>query len=208
MDTVYTIGHSNQSLERFVSLLSTHEVTAVGDVRSHPYSTANPQFDRETLAVALESLKIAYVYLGKELGARTEDPSCYLDGKVQYDRLAATSNFQEGRERVRRGMQNFRVALMCAEGEPLACHRTILVSRYLQEAGVSVSHILRNGTLEDHHASMERLRSMLGLDESHFFRDKRDAITEAYRLQGEKIAYKPVALNERKEESRSLHKGQ
>src|SRR6185369_13260271 len=124
-----------QSLESFLSALGTHRVTAIADVRSYPYSNANPQFDRETLAEALETAGIAYVYLGKELGARTDDPTCYVNEKVQYDRLAQTKSFEEGLARVHRGMEKYQVALMCAEGEPLACHRTILVARYLQESG-------------------------------------------------------------------------
>ena len=205
--TVYTIGHSNQSLESFLSALHTHCITAIADVRSYPYSNANPQFDREALAEALEAARIAYVYLGKELGARTDDPSCYVDGKVQYGRLAQTKSFQEGLGRVQRGTEKYRVALMCAEGEPLACHRTILVSRYLHESGLAVKHILRDASLEDHEASMARLARLLDLDGNHFFRDKSEVISEAYRIQGEKIAYKPTAPNERDQEPRSLAKG-
>ena len=206
-NTVYTIGHSNQSLESLLSALRTHGITAVADVRSYPYSNANPQFDREALAEALEAAQIVYVYLGKELGARTDDPSCYVDGKVQYDRLAQTKSFKEGLARVRRGMGKYKLALMCAEGEPLACHRTILVSRYLQESGLAVKHILRDASVENHEASMARLARLLDLDSNHFFRDKSEVISEAYRIQGEKIAYKPTPANDRDQEPRSLAKG-
>ncbi len=205
--TLYTIGHSNQSLESFLSALRTHCITAIADVRSYSYSNANPQFDREALAEALEAARIAYVYLGKELGARTDNPSCYVDGKVQYDRLAQTKSFQEGLARVQRGMEKYRVALMCAEGEPLACHRAILISRYLHESGIAVRHILRDATLEDHEASMARLARQLELDGNHFFRDRSEVISEAYRIQGEKIAYKRTPANEQDQERRSLAKG-
>jgi len=202
--TVCTIGHSNQSLESFLSALRTHSITAVADVRSYPYSNANPQFDRENLAGALEGARIVYVYLGKELGARTDDPSCYVNGKVQYDRLAQTKSFEEGLARVRRGIEKYQLALMCAEGEPLACHRAILVSRYLHEAGLAVKHILRDASLEGHEASMARLARMLHLDDNHFFRDKSEWIFETYRIQGEKIAYKPTMPDQ---ESRSFARG-
>jgi uncharacterized protein (DUF488 family) len=203
-NTVYTIGHSNQSIESFLSALRTHSITAVADVRSCAYSNANPQFDRETLTDALERAGIVYVYLRKELGARTDDPSCYINGKVQYDRLAQSKSFEEGLARVRRGIEKYKVALMCAEGEPLACHRTILVSRYLHEAGLAVKHILRDASLEDHKSTMTRLARLLDLDDNHFFRDKSEMISEAYRIQGEKIAYKPLTPDR---QSRSAAKG-
>ncbi len=201
---VFTIGHSSQSIESFLSALRRYDITAVADVRSYPYSNANPQFDRETLTDSLEAVRISYVYLGKELGARTDNQSCYINGKIQYDRLAQTKNFEEGLARVRRGVEKYQVALMCAEGEPLACHRAILVSRYLQEAGLAVKHILRDASLEDHEASMARLARMLDLDANHFFRDKSEIIFEAYRIQGEKIAYKLATPDQ---ESRSVANG-
>src|SRR5579859_1320782 len=130
-ETLYTVGHSNRTLEELLAALKAHGITAIADVRSQPYSKMHPQFDREALAASLKAEGIAYVFLGKELGARTPDSSCYEDGKVQFDRLARTASFQEGLERVREGMEQYRVALLCAEREPLACHRTILVSREL-----------------------------------------------------------------------------
>jgi uncharacterized protein (DUF488 family) len=156
-----------------------------------------------TLTDALERARIVYVYLGKELGARTDDPSCYVNGKVQYDRLAQTKSFEEGLTGVRRGIEKFQVALMCAEGEPLACHRAILVSRYLHDAGLAVKHILRDASLEGHEASMARLARTLYLADDHFFRDKSQWILEAYRIQGEKIAYRPTT----DQASRSFAKG-
>jgi uncharacterized protein (DUF488 family) len=127
-DAVYTIGHSTHSIGRFVELLKSHSVTAVADVRSQPYSRMNPQFSREPLKEALRNANIKYVFLGKELGARSENKSCYRDGQVQYDLLAQTDLFKRGIERVKEGARTYRIALMCAEKEPLECHRTILVA--------------------------------------------------------------------------------
>src|SRR5439155_9113013 len=125
-DTVFTIGHSTHPQERFISLLRQHGITALCDVRSTPYSRMNPQFNREELAGALLAQDIEYRFLGKELGARSDDPHCYEAGKVQYERLAETTQFQYGLKRVLKGMkEGFRVVLMCAEKEPLECHRTI-----------------------------------------------------------------------------------
>src|SRR5215475_3029226 len=109
-ETLYTIGHSNRSLEEFLEALKAHGITAIADVRSQPYSRMNPQFDREALSASLKAEGIAYVFLGKELGARSPDSSAYEDGKVQFERLARASIFQEGLDRVRQGMAQFRVA--------------------------------------------------------------------------------------------------
>jgi uncharacterized protein (DUF488 family) len=125
---LYTIGHSTHSLEKFIALLKQQGITALCDVRSKPYSCMNPQFNRENLKRSLRENGIAYIFLGKELGARSEDPSYYVCGKVQYDRLARSALFQKGIIRVRSGMRDFRLALMCAEKDPLECHRTILES--------------------------------------------------------------------------------
>jgi len=81
-ETIFTIGHSTRTLQVFLSLLVENELTAVADVRSQPYSRVNPQFNREPLAEFLANHNIAYVFLGEELGARSRDPACYVDGKV------------------------------------------------------------------------------------------------------------------------------
>src|SRR5258708_17511589 len=92
----------------------------------------NPQFKLEKLKETLPAQGIEYRFLGKELGARSDDPNCYENGKVQYDRLAETELFKYGLKRVLRGMRDdFRIALMCVENEPLECRRTILVARHL-----------------------------------------------------------------------------
>jgi len=156
---IYTIGHSNHPAERFIELLRQHDIGAVADVRSLPFSRFNPQFNREKLASALRAAGIHYVFLGQELGARTKDPSLLdSDGRVSYAKLARSEPFQRGLERVIVGMREHRIALMCAERDPLQCHRTLLISPELERAGVPVTHILPDGRLEAHAQLMERLQ--------------------------------------------------
>jgi uncharacterized protein (DUF488 family) len=107
---VFTIGHSTHSIEKFIALLTMHGIQAVADVRSSPFSKFNPQFNRENLQNSLKASGIRYVFLGKELGARSEDPACYVADKVQYDRLAKTPLFQSGLDRVIEGANNYRIA--------------------------------------------------------------------------------------------------
>jgi uncharacterized protein (DUF488 family) len=186
---VFTIGHSTHSVERLIDLLSRHGISAVADVRSQPYSRVNPQFNRESLRAALKAAGISYVFMGRELGARTDDRSCYVDGKVQYDLLARTQPFQEGLERVAQGSSKYCIALMCAEKDPLTCHRTILVCRHLVARGLSVQHILHSGRLESHEDAMVRLMSELGISERELFRSREDLEREAYARRGDQIAY-------------------
>jgi uncharacterized protein (DUF488 family) len=188
-NSVYTVGHSTHASQHFLDLVARHEITAVADVRSQPYSRMNPQFNRETLRANLKTAGISYVFLGRELGARSEDQSCYLDGKVQYDRLAQTDLFREGIDRLVQGLSNHRIALMCAEKDPLTCHRSILVCRSLVEREIQVEHILDNGRLESHVDALTRLLLELGIEHADLFRNRQDLISEAYARRGDQIAY-------------------
>jgi uncharacterized protein (DUF488 family) len=189
-NTVFTIGHSTHPQERFIALLRQHDITALCDVRSAPYSRINPQFNREELECALEKHGILYRFLGRELGARSDDPYCYEGGRVQYERLANTNLFKRGLRRVLRGMKDgFRIALMCAEKEPLECHRAILVARHLGPLGVTVAHIHADGHIESHEVALSRLMQMVNLPENNMFYSREVLLADAYRRQGERIAY-------------------
>ena len=188
--TVLTVGHSTHALEAFVALLRQHGVTAVADVRSAPYSRFNPQFNREPLAEALGSEGVRYVYLGKELGGRSEDPACHEGGRIRYDRVAATQSFRSGLARVVDGATRYRIALMCAEKEPLHCHRTLLVARALDEQGVDVAHIHADGALEPHRAAMDRLLDLRNLPrEGDLSGTREEFIDMAIARQAQRAAY-------------------
>lgn len=176
-------------MEKFLDLLAAHQIEVIADVRSHPYSRYNTEFNREYLQAELRAAGIDYVFLGRELGARSEDASCYINGKAKYDLLAQTPLFRKGIERITKGIRNHRVALMCAEKDPLTCHRAILVCRRLEIDGISTKHILENGLLETHEDSIARLRKELGLPEKDLFRTTDEIIEEAYELRGREIAY-------------------
>ena len=195
-DAVYTIGHSTHSIERFMALLRQHSVTALCDVRSRPYSRMNPQFNRESLKKDLREAGIKYVFLGEELGARSEDKSCYRNGQVQYDLLAKTALFRRGIDRIKDGAREYRVALMCAEKEPLECHRTILVARRLFEEGAPVMHIHADGHVEEHSQAIERLITMLRVPTADMFRSQDAVVSDAYQHQAEQIAYREQTSSE------------
>ncbi len=187
--TVYTIGHSNGTAERLLALLNQHGIAIIADVRSQPYSRFNPQFNREELASVLKTSGLEYVFLGRELGARSNDPACYREGRAQYSLIARTPVFERGIERLRAGMENLRVAILCAEKEPLSCHRSILIGRYLHERSFDVRHILEDGSLEDHDSSLLRLLALHGMQESNLFYTKDELVAIAYERQAEQIEY-------------------
>ena len=171
------------------ALLEQHSVDAIADVRSVPYSRWQPQYNREDLTEALKAQGIAYVFLGKELGARSDDPQCYENGRVQYRSLAETPLFQSGIERIRDGSRHRRIALMCAEKDPLDCHRTILVARELVASGMDVTHILEDGSLEPHDETIKRLSEQLRLPVQDLFLTPDELEDRAYAEQERRIAY-------------------
>ena len=193
--SVLTIGHSTHAMEAFIDLLKRHGVTALADVRAAPYSRFNPQFNRETLTSNLDARGIAYVFLGRELGGRSEDPACYDDGRISYVRLGGTSSFQKGLDRVAQGATGHQIALMCAEKEPLECHRSLLVAPALEARGVSVAHIRSEGALECHGDAMRRLLTLHGLhdsieDQRLFPRSFAERITDAIARQAHRFAHR------------------
>jgi len=191
--TVFTIGHSTHPIDQFIGLLEQHGITALCDVRSSPYSQFNPQFNQEELKASLREHGVKYVYLGKELGARSNDSSCYRNGKVQFDILAQTNLFKSGLERIRKGSEEYSAALMCAEKDPIECHRTILVSRELEKEGFAVIHILGDGDVEAHESAIDRLVKNLKLNHGDLFMSEDELREKAYKIQGDAIAY---TLNE------------
>ncbi len=146
---LYTIGHSNHDEERFVELLKRHSIEVLADVRSQPFSRYSPQFNRDVLSSMLAGQSIQYLFMGDQLGGRPPGDG-FLDdeGHVLYFRVAEADFFRQGIARLKQGIQNYRVAIMCSEEDPLVCHRHRLVARVLHEQGTEVQHIRADGRLE------------------------------------------------------------
>ncbi|MCI5148865.1 MAG: DUF488 domain-containing protein, partial [Candidatus Electrothrix sp. MAN1_4] len=100
---------------------------------------------------------MSYVFIGDLCGARIEEPSCCINGKVDYSLVAKNQKFLKGLERIKQGMQEYRIALMCAEKDPITCHRAILICRNLLSDEMKIKHILSDGTVEEHKESEQRL---------------------------------------------------
>lgn len=186
---IFTIGYSSFSIEVFLNTLKKYNITAIADVRSQPYSRFKPEFNRENLKGELNKSNIAYVFLGEECGARINDPKCFTDGKVDYRLVAINPTFNKGLERIKKGLEKFSIALMCAEKDPITCHRTILICRSLLSAGIKIKHILSNGRVEEHKNSEQRLMRLFNLNHPDMFHSEEQRLEDAYSRQGEKIAY-------------------
>src|SRR6266446_4605755 len=167
---IKTIGHSNHPIQRFVDLLTAGGVKLLVDVRSLPWSRRFPQFGKERLTQSLADAGIAYVH-ESALGGKPE-------GGASYDALAARPAFNAALARLIDRAQDTTVCLMCAEKEPLDCHRTVLVSRRLAERGVAIEHLLADGATRPHSDVEEALLAKsAGPD---LFEDRAARLARAY----------------------------
>ncbi len=193
--TLFTVGHSSRSIDEFIDLLREHNIEAIADVRSQPYSARFPHFSMQALQASLRGAGIRYVFLGRELGARRDEREVYENGQVRYERIVDTTLFQRGIDRVVNGSDRYRICLMCAEKDPLDCHRSVLISRHLQNYGINTMHILGKGLSETHSTSERRLAGeenvrpyQLQIKGDGF--DNDSAIDRAYALREQRITFR------------------
>jgi uncharacterized protein (DUF488 family) len=187
-----TVGHSNLPAETFMTLVQGAGVTAIADVRSVPFSRRFPWFSGPALAARLQGADVAYLPFGDALGGRPREPALYREGVADYEKMAATPQFRAGLDRIAAATGRFRVCLMCAEREPLDCHRCLLVGRVLEERGVRLGHILVDGAIEPHAATEERLLGRAGAADD-LFGGRAVRLTQAYRARALKVAARLMA---------------
>lgn len=224
---LYTVGHSNQTFEEFLQLLMPYEIDCVIDVRSMPYSKYTPQFNSECLKTQLNNQGIIYAHFGNEFGARRND--CLKDTEfkkkgiieirpqVNFELGVATEKFLHGVERLKKALSQGRhVSLMCSEADPLECHRFSFLSRYFNENGWNVRHIIRDGNTGEicwkSHEELEKqmilgyvaskkLQQLPGQGQLLLFQDFGDGYGEAqqrddaYRLKNHEIGWIPTDEN-------------
>lgn len=147
--TIHTIGHSNHSFSKFLSLLQAQQIEVLVDARSQPASRFSPHFSRKRLEAALAEAGVNYVFSGAEFGGRPKSAACYDEaGKVDYDRIEQQEFYQRGIEQLLELLPQHRVCLLCAEEDPASCHRRLLVARTLLRHGVQVRHLRGSGAVE------------------------------------------------------------
>ena len=149
MTRIYTIGHSNHTWERFRDLLRPHGIDVLVDVRSNPVSRFAPFANRRRLPTLLEQEGIHHVHMGGALGGKPADRSLYLpDGAPDYDKIGGKPEFLSGIEELVALGGERTVALMCAEEDPTHCHRSLLIGPALEQRGVTLTHIRKDGALQ------------------------------------------------------------
>jgi uncharacterized protein (DUF488 family) len=155
---VFTIGYGARTVDGLVSALRAHQIAFLVDVRTAPYSRFKPEFSKDALEQELKRQSIHYVYLGDALGGRPADPDCYVDDKVDYERVKGKDFYQAGIQRVRTAWQRgVRFVLMCSEGKPEQCHRSKLIGESLAALGIPVAHIDEHDQLRSQDEVIQRL---------------------------------------------------
>ena len=194
---LFTIGHSNIPPERFTTLLRAAGADTIADVRSVPASRFCPWFSAKNLAPLLAGANMDYLFLGDELGGRPRDPSLFRDGIADYEAMARPSSFRAGLDRLLSHAARHRLCLMCSEREPIDCHRCLLVARALAARGVTIGHILHDGSVESHAATERRLLELAGRDGDLFAAGQDARLAAAYRLRAPAVAYRGASAKRR-----------
>jgi uncharacterized protein (DUF488 family) len=192
---LFTIGHSNYELPVFLAALRRHQVSLVIDVRSRPQSGRFPQFNQSELEPSLRDAGFRYLFLGEELGGRPADPKAYReDGLVNYRARRKSYGFRAGLDRVLAELENSTVALLCAEEDPLSCHRFLMICPELVTAGVEPAHIRKGAVLESQSEAEKRLLEECDLasavEPSLFPVDRAGVLEDAYIKQAERHAFR------------------
>jgi uncharacterized protein (DUF488 family) len=193
---LFSIGHSNIPAERFIAMLRSAGVNAIADVRSTPVSRFCPWFSAKDLAPLLAGEGMAYLPYGDPLGGRPRSPALYRDGIADYEAMARQPEFEMGLDRLCAEAARRRVCMMCAEREPLDCHRCLLVARELTARGLTIGHILHDGAIELHEATEQRLLvlDVKNEDEPDLFQTGLgERLAAAYRRRTRAVAYRAKA---------------
>jgi uncharacterized protein (DUF488 family) len=194
---LFSVGHSVLALDAFLALLRGAGVTAVADVRSAPYSRRLPQFNRDDLRAALRAAGIEYVFLGEQLGGRPRDGNLYDERRVDYEKVRKGDVFKAGLARLLDETKRYVVAMLCAEEDPLDCHRGLMITPALVEEGAAPLHIRKGGAIETTAEMEERLlketRLREELEQPELFGpapDRAAVLAEAYRRRADKAAFR------------------
>ena len=199
---LFTVGHSILDFETFARLLKDHGVKLVADVRTLPQSARLPHFSQPAFENLLRAEHLEYLFLGEELGGRPDDADAYRpDGLVDYQARRKSYAFQAGVNRLQKELEGRLVAMMCAEEDPLECHRFLMIGPELTKRGIIPLHIRKGSRLETQEAAEDRLLADTGFEavaaNTLFPGARTDALEDAYRLQAEKFAFraKPHVLD-------------
>jgi uncharacterized protein (DUF488 family) len=192
--TLYTVGHSTHDIGHFLDLLKAYGVNCVVDVRTLAASRFNPQYNKGALSASLRDVGVTYIHMPEEFGARHTDPSLLTDGRVDFGKVRNSATFKRGVERLRHGVnKGFKIALMCAEADPLECHRFSMISVALKNE-FEVLHILKDKSIITNIDLESELlkkfkKKILTSDLFQQVHTHQERLAAAYKLQNMEIGY-------------------
>ena len=198
MEIVYTIGYTSFDINKFIEILKKYHINCLIDVRSNPKSSYYKEYDDINLSYSLKKNNILYRNYNVEFGARQNNkkyynPKGFLDFKV----FSKSEQFKEGIFKIRKAQElGYTVCLMCAEKDPINCHRTILIARNLDINGFNVRHILYTEDTCTQSNIDERLldkyfpnRNQISIFAENNL-SKEEMIEKSYELKNEEIGFK------------------
>ena len=205
MKEIYTIGYSSFKIEDFIQTLKRNNITCVIDVRSNPFSEYFQDYNKDILEKKLKKENIMYRNYKKEFGARQEDPSFYPKGYLDFDLFTKSEQFNEGLLKIAKGIEmGFSFVLMCAEKDPITCHRNIMVAKAFKERGYNIKHILFDGSIESQDDIEKRMikeyfpeRNQMALFDEN--KSDEDLIKASYNKKNEEIGYRIAEEGEKYE---------
>lgn len=194
---IYTIGHSTHPAEYFLELLNAYAVNCLVDVRSVAASRYNPQYNQKRLSAFLAAHSMAYLHFAGEFGARQTAPGVRDEtGRVDFEKVRQSPLFLRGVERLQQGIEKgYTIALMCAESDPLDCHRFIMITPALVTLGFDVRHILKDKTVLTNAGLEDRLltkykKKLPQPDAFHGEMNRAEKLAFALRLRNSEIGWK------------------
>lgn len=153
--SVYTIGHSDRSIEDFLSLLKTNDIQVLVDIRAYPHSSRFPHFSENYLREVMKENHIDYHWAGRQLGGMrkpvraTSHPALDRDSFRGFAEYMETGKFENAIEQLLSLASASPTAIMCAEKDAFSCHRS-LISDYLSVNKINVKHIIDNANVLVH----------------------------------------------------------
>lgn len=197
---IYTIGHSNYTMERLIDMLKYYNINCVVDIRGTPYSKYNIQFDKEAIRYTLTNAGFVYIYMGEELAAkRIRKDSYNNEGYSNFEEVIKEEEFKRGVERLKNGCEKgYKIVLLGAMQDPIRCHRSILVGRELVKNDFDVKHILDDYSIATQDDIEEMLlnkyfsnRNQITIEDlTGNSLNNEEMINEGYKLANREIGYR------------------
>ncbi len=152
---IYTVGHSNRSLEELMELLRAAGIKSLVDVRAQPGSRRFPWFNGDTLRAAVEEAGMTCHWAGKQLGGRrtlvpgSANSALSAPGMRAFADYMDTELFRKSAAQLMTLACKCPLALLCAERLPQDCHRS-LIADFLCLQGAKVLHLINPGEIIVH----------------------------------------------------------